>query len=467
MTNNWKSPIVVNTVSKEDEMKEKNLDLCRGNINSVFFQFLLPSIGATLVNSIYILGDTILVGRGVGSMGIAALNLLLPVFSLFFATGMLFGVGGSVLFSFDKGRMDDEGAKVHFSAAFVGTLIMMVVYELVFGIFFDPITAFLGRNETMDSLVRSYGRILTFGCPVFMMSSFLQAFVRNDKAPKTAMTAVIAGGVSNVILDYIFMFPMKMGMAGGAIATVLGSLITVGILLTHFFSKENTLHFTWKFPWKTVFEVGYNGLSSFILDLSSGVVILLFNRQLLYWIGDLGVVVYGIVSNSVLVVNSISNGICQASQPLMAVNNGAGLKKRVEDTFRLARKFSVASGIFFTALGIFLPQLVVHIFIEPTPEILTMAVPAVRIYFLAFLAVGVNLLMATYFQSVLMPAYALILSLCRGVFFSGILVYFLPIIVGVDGIWAAMPAAEAIALFMGIIMKKKAAGESRRQKITD
>ena len=464
LTNILKNPMIVGRCfgigSKEDIMKEKHLDLCRDSVNSVFFQFLIPSIGATLVNSIYILGDTILVGRGVGSMGIAALNLLLPVFSLFFATGMLFGVGGSVLFSFDKGRKDETAAREHFSAALVGTVLMAVFYELVCGLFFDPITAFLGRNEAMDEMVRSYGRILTAGCPVFLLSSFLQAFVRNDRAPRVAMAAVIAGGVSNVILDYIFMFPMKMGMAGGALATVLGSVITVVILLSHFFSSSNTLKFTRHFHWKTIGEVALNGLSSFILDLSSGVVILLFNRQLLYWIGDMGVMVYGIVSNSVLVVNSISNGISQASQPLMAVNNGAGLLERVNQTFRLARRFSVGTGILFTALGLLVPALVVRVFVSPTPEILAMAVPAVRIYFLAFLATGINLLLATYFQSVLMPACALILSLCRGVIFSGILVYLLPLLVGVEGIWAAMPVAELLALILGILMKKRGKRQS-------
>lgn len=443
-------------------MKEKKLDLCRDQVTSVFFQFLIPSIGATLVNSIYILGDTILVGRGVGSMGIAALNLLLPVFSLFFATGMMFGVGGSVLFSFDKGRKDEAAAREHFSAALVGTVIMAIFYEIVCGLYFDPITAFLGRNEAMDEMVRSYGRILTAGCPVFLLSSFLQAFVRNDRAPKVAMAAVITGGVSNVILDYIFMFPMKMGMAGGALATVLGSVITVAILLSHFFSS-NTLKFTRHFRLKAIGEVAVNGLSSFILDLSSGVVILLFNRQLLYWVGDMGVMVYGIVSNSVLMVNSISNGISQASQPLMAVNNGAGLQERVNQTFRLARRFSVGTGIFFTALGLLAPAFVVRVFVLPTPEILAMAVPAVRIYFLAFLTTGINLLLATYFQSVLMPGCALVLSLCRGVIFSGILVYLLPLLVGVDGIWAAMPVAEFLALILGILMKKRGKRKNSRE----
>ena len=396
-------------------------------------------------------------------MGIAALNLLLPVFSLFFATGMMFGVGGSVLFSFDKGRKDEAAAREHFSAALVGTVIMAIFYEIVCGLYFDPITAFLGRNEAMDEMVRSYGRILTAGCPVFLLSSFLQAFVRNDRAPKVAMAAVITGGVSNVILDYIFMFPMKMGMAGGALATVLGSVITVAILLSHFFSSSNTLKFTRHFRLKAIGEVAVNGLSSFILDLSSGVVILLFNRQLLYWVGDMGVMVYGIVSNSVLMVNSISNGISQASQPLMAVNNGAGLQERVNQTFRLARRFSVGTGIFFTALGLLAPAFVVRVFVLPTPEILAMAVPAVRIYFLAFLTTGINLLLATYFQSVLMPGCALVLSLCRGVIFSGILVYLLPLLVGVDGIWAAMPVAEFLALMLGILMKKRGKRKNSRE----
>ena len=287
--------------------------------------------------------------------------------------------------------------------------------------------------------------------------------MRNDRAPKVAMAAVITGGVSNVILDYIFMFPMKMGMAGGALATVLGSVITVAILLSHFFSSSNTLKFTRHFRLKAIGEVAVNGLSSFILDLSSGVVILLFNRQLLYWVGDMGVMVYGIVSNSVLMVNSISNGISQASQPLMAVNNGAGLQERVNQTFRLARRFSVGTGIFFTALGLLAPAFVVRVFVLPTPEILAMAVPAVRIYFLAFLTTGINLLLATYFQSVLMPGCALVLSLCRGVIFSGILVYLLPLLVGVDGIWAAMPVAEFLALILGILMKKRGKRKNSRE----
>ncbi len=436
-------------------MKKKYPDLLNDKVDRLFYKYLIPSISATLVTSIYILADTVMIGRGVGSMGIAALNILLPLFSLFFAAGMMFGVGGSVLFSVAKGRGDEKSAREYFTSALAGTLIGAVFFEIFCNLFFDQVTALLGRNETMDSLVREYGRILVAGAPVFMMSSFLQAFVRNDKAPKRAMAAVISGGVLNVFLDYLFIFPMGMGMTGGAVATVIGSGVTVAILMTHFLSPANSLKLTPKFCWRQTAEAVQNGLASFVVDLASGVVIFLFNRQLLAYVGDLGVVVYGIISNSALIVNSICNGICQASQPLMAVNFGAGKRDRVEQTKKLALCAAFAAGIFFAVLGILNPDLLVRIFVEPSPEISRMAVPAVRIYFLGFAATGMNLLLATYFQSVLKPAQALGLSLARGMGFNAVLVFCLPLVWGVTGIWATMPVTELLTLAVGICLMKR------------
>ena len=125
-----------------------------------------------------------------------------------------------------------------------------------------------------------------------------QAFVRNDSEPKRAMAAVITGGVSNVILDYVFIFPLDLGMAGAAAATVIGSLITVVILLTHFVSPANTLRLARRFGFREMRVAAVNGASSFLVEMTSGIVVFLFNRQLLSYVGDLGVVVYGIVSNS-------------------------------------------------------------------------------------------------------------------------------------------------------------------------
>lgn len=433
-------------------MKHRTPNLLEDNIHSLYRRYLIPSISATLVTSIYILADTVMIGRGVGAVGIAALNLLLPVFSLFFGTGMMFGVGGSVLFSISRGRQDEKMCRQYFTAALCLALFAGLFYAAVFQIFFDPVTAFLGRNESMDQLVRQYGRILIGGAPVFVCSSFLQAFVRNDREPKRAMAAVISGGITNVVLDYIFIFPMGMGMAGGAAATVIGSCVTVGILLTHFFSPVNTLKTEWKFPPREFFSVAVSGFSSFLVEMTGGIVIFLFNRQLLNYVGDLGVIVYGIVSNSALIVASVSNGISQAAQPLMALNFGASKTERVEATRRLALRAAVFAGICFTLLGLIRPQWLVYAFVEPTDEIMAMGITAVRLYFLSFLAAGANVLFATYFQSVLRPAFAMTICMLRGLVLNGIFVFLLPMAFGVNGIWAAMTATEALTLCAAFVM---------------
>ncbi|SET50186.1 MATE family efflux transporter [Lacrimispora sphenoides] len=433
----------------------KKTNLLEEPVKKLFLRYLMPSISATLVTSLYILADTLMIGRGVGAIGIAALNLLLPLYSLFFGTGMLFGVGGGVLLSISKGKGDEHGAREYFTAALCLAAAAGVVYVAAGQLLFDPVTKFLGRNETMDLYVREYGRILVWGAPVFLLSSFLQAFVRNDRAPKMAMIAVISGGVTNVILDYVFIFPMKMGMAGAAAATVIGSCLTLGILLTHLFSKGSSLRIVLGFKWRKAGEIVVNGLSSFLLETCSGIVMFLFNRQLLAYVGDLGVVVYGIISNSALIVASINNGISQASQPILAMNYGAGKMERLKETRRMGELAVCVAGALFVGVGMLFPVMVTEAFVKPADEILAMSVPAVRIYFLSFLPMGFNILFSTWFQSVLRPGKALFICLMRGLVLSSVLVFHLPMAFGVNGIWSVMPAAEFLTLGICLVLLKE------------
>lgn len=430
-------------------------NLLEDPVEKLFFKYLVPSISATLVTSIYILADTVMIGRGVGPMGIAALNLILPLFSLYFGTGMLFGVGGGVFLSISKGRGDERAAREYFTMALLCAAVLSTVYLAGCHLFFDSLTGLLGKNEAMEELVDSYGRILVSGAPVFVFSSFLQAFVRNDKGPRLAMTAVITGGISNVVMDYIFIFPLDMGMAGGALATVCGSTLSVLILLLHFFSPHNTLKPVRTFQPKKIWEIFVNGIPSFLIELSNGIVVFLFNRQLLAYVGNVGVIVYGIMSNSTLVVSSIGNGIAQAAQPLMATNFGAGRRERVAKTRQLGEITAGCFGLLFLLVGVAFPQMVVDIFIKPTREILYMAVPAVRIYFISYLAAGLNILICTYFQSTMRSVYAMIICLLRGIVLNGILVMILPRMFGVDGIWVTIVAAEFTALFVCVWLKRR------------
>ena len=433
----------------------KKVNLLEDPVKKLFAGYLLPSISATMVTSIYILADTLMIGRGVGAIGIAALNILLPLFSLFFATGMLFGAGGGILLSVCKGKKDESGANQYYTVAFIMAAGISVIYVVLGHAFFLPVTGFLGRNENMTPYVTEYGRILITGAPAFLFASFYQVFVRNDKAPRLAMTAVVCGGVLNIILDYILMFPLNMGMAGAAAATVIGTCVTLLILLTHLISKGNTLKFVPGFHLSQAVAVVKNGFSSFLLDMCNGIVTFLFNRQILSVAGELGVVVYGIISNSAYIASSVNNGISQAVQPILATNYGAGKKDRLKEVRHLAERTACFSGVLFAVTGLLFPALVTEAFVRPEKEILAMSVPAIRIYFLSFAAMGLNVLYTTWFQSVMEPGNALKICLLRGIILNSILVFILPIFMGVTGIWTVMPVTEILTLVACRILLKK------------
>lgn len=433
----------------------KQINMLESPVRQVFFSYLVPSISATLVTSIYILADTMMIGRGVGGSGIAAMNILLPLYNTYFGVGMMCGVGGSVLFGFSRGRGDEKRARSYFTAALCVVLALSAVFLILGRIFFNPLITFMGNTPLLNEYTVPYGTVLTTAAPMFALSSFLQAFVRNDGAPKLAMAGVISGGVTNVILDYVYIFIMKWGMGGAALATATGTTLTVLILASHFFSKDNHLKLEFSDVWRRVPEVLGNGLASFILEISNGFVMLLFNRQLLAYVGEMGITVYGIITNTALVASSISNGIAQAVQPLLSANFGAGNLKRVGEARKLGVRTGFAAGFIFTAIGMLIPVQLSYLFLDPTPEILTMAVPAIRLYFLCFLVSEWNIISGTYFQSTVRPRFSLTITLLRGVILNSVFVFLLPALFGVDGIWLTVTVSEFITAGVASVLMKR------------
>lgn len=435
----------------------EQMNLLHEDTKKLFFKYLLPSISATLVTSIYVLADTIMIGKGVGQAGLAVLNFILPIFTLFFGTGLLLGVGGAVLMSVANGMGDKKLANTYFTHSVLGGGIIAVLFMVLGLIFLEPIGYLLGCTEANIELFTSYGKYLVGFCPVFVFSSLLQAYVRNDGAPKRAMVAVISGGVTNIILDYIFIFILGMGMAGGAIATVIGSVTSVTILLTHFRSKQNTMKLLkGSMQLHVINKIIHSGLPSFLIEVASGLVILVFNLQLLKYIGEVGVVVYSIMANSAIVAMSLFNGVSQGAQPIMATNYGAKQNERVLSVRRLGSIVVLLIGIVLCLFGLLFPETVVKIFIEPTAEVLEMARGALRIYFIAFIMMSLNIFYSTYFQSILKPKISLIICLLRGVILCIILVFILPIFMGVTGIWLVMPITELITVIIAIGLVKSA-----------
>ena len=260
------------------------------SVSKLFFRYLIPAILGTMVTSIYILADTIIIGKGIGIDAMAALNIVLPLFNIFFGNGLLFGVGGSVLMAIARGRGDAKTGECYFTVALILNIITCIFYTIFLWIFMEPIAKFLGATEVTMPYVMNYAPYVIAGLSVFAFSTFLQTFVRNDGAPKLAMTAVVTGGISNVFLDLLFVYPLDMGMAGASIASVLGSGITVCILLCHFCSKSNGLKLSLRgFSFSYVKDIFASGFTSFLVDITSGIVMFVFNIEILKAVGDVGV----------------------------------------------------------------------------------------------------------------------------------------------------------------------------------
>ena len=436
----------------------KQIDLLHDPVRKVFINYLIPSVSATMVTSIYILADTMMIGRGVGANGLAALNILLPMYSTFYGFGMMCGIGGSVLFGFSRGKGEEKEARGYFTTALLLAAILAVLSVVLCNVFFEPLLNFLGCTPAMREYAVPYGRILMLASPLYIFSCFLQAFVRNDGAPRLAMAGVVAGGITNVILDYIFIYMFRWGMAGAVLATVAGTLLTIVILGSHFLKAENHLKLGGGITPKKFRDVLINGMPSFIMELSSGVIMLLFNLQLLKYVGDIGVVVYGIISNVALVVTSLSNGIAQAAQPMISANYGAGKAERVREGRNLSLAVAMAAGVLFTSSGFLIPVPIAELFLVPTEQIIAMAVPAIKLYFVSFVISEWNIICGTYFQAIVKPKLSLMITVMRGVVLNYILVFVLPAIFGVSGIWAVVTVSEVMTAIAVLYFMRRERG---------
>ncbi len=431
------------------------MDILNDDIKKLYFKFLIPTIFSTLVTSIYILGDAVIIGRFINDKAMAALNIITPIFSLFYGTGYLLGVGGAVMMSAAFGEKKIKKGQSYFTVSVLFGVVFSVIYALILLAFFRPIMYFIGASDEIYGYVSQYGYIFVSGAPLFIFSSMLQVFVRNDMSPKKAMFGVIAGGIANVVLDYIFIVPFDMGIAGGAWATLAGSVLSLAVYFTHFLTKNNRLKlFFGEINLNNISRVFKCGFPNFFIEISNAVVISLFNIQLRNTIGFVGITAYGIVENSYLVVNSLSNGISQTAQPLIASNYSAKNNERVSSVFRAGLITSVIISVAVTLFGELNPEFIINLFVNADDELMGIAVTAIRIYFISFLMAVSNIYISGCFQAVMKSGYSMRICILRGLVLSSVFVTVFPIFFGSNGIWYVMPCVELLTLIYAVCCVK-------------
>ena len=282
------------------------MDLLKDNLKKLYLKFLIPSLGSAMVMSIYTLTDAIVIGKGVGSDALAALSITTPLLCVLMAMGILFGVGGSVQMSVYRGTGNVEKANRYFTLAFATLGIITVILWMIYGMGMPFLLRVMGANDALYPYASAYMRYINIFLPVAVFSNCIAIFVRADNDPNRAMCGVLSGGVVNIALDIVFVFPLKMGIGGAALASVLGMVVQVVVGLTHFLSKKNGLRLIKpKHVLSSVGQVISNGIPSFFNEFANGFIVLLFNIQILKYCGDNALSVYSVVSNCVILFNSL------------------------------------------------------------------------------------------------------------------------------------------------------------------
>jgi putative MATE family efflux protein len=429
------------------------IDLKKDRIDKAFFHYLLPAISGLVVKSIFIIVDSIFIGRGVGPTGLAALAITLPFFTLFTAIAMMVGIGGAAKMSIQFGKGDFKSGQSLFfqSMAFI-TLVNLTLVTLTL-VFLEDLLIMMGASGELLSMSVDYMSIILLFFYIFGPAWVLSCFIRNDTNPKLAMYAMMFGAVLNIVLDYLFIFEFHWGIKGGALATGISQVVIFGVLLLHFLHKKGKLKLKWQtLGFDAVPSILRSGLPIFFTESATAVTILIFNFVLLATYSDSHVAAFSIIANLGVVVIFLMVGIGQACQPIISFNYGAGLYKRVQQTFVLGLKYSIGAGLLTTVIVFVWSTEIAASFIEHDTSLIELTSDAMLIYFIAPIFIGVNMMTATLFQSIESDKQATAISLSRGIVFVVIGIFTLPILFPVKGIWASILFAEIITFFLSTLL---------------
>ena len=429
------------------------MNLDNGKEINLYIKYLLPTICAMVFNAIYIITDTLMIGKGIGEEGLVALNLLLPIFSAYFGIGYLFGVGGSVLLSVAKGKKNEDEQERIFSTTVTVAAVTGVLVSLIPFIMQNKLYRILGATDENIRITREYGSIMfAFGW-VYILQTVINCFVRNDEAPRRSMAGTIVGSCTNVVLDYIFIYKCNMGMSGAIIATVIGNTLNMLIAASHLLSRNNNLHYGIRSVTpERMKNVIINGASPCFNEVAWGIVVFVFNLQIVKYFGNYGLVIYSIISNTLIVTNSFMNSAGNAMQPLVSYSVGAGNKERVRKFTKIG--FATITIFVIIMYGVIygFTNRLIHLFVKPSEIVVKEGIPAIRIYFLSMFFAMVNVYFSVYFQAALKSVYAMIISLLRGFGVTILFVIIIPLIFGASSVWWVMLLSEGVTMIVTLFL---------------
>ena len=442
-----------------------SIDFGSMDISTLFRKLLVPTVLGMVFSAIFVITDGIFVGKGIGSDALAAVNITAPLFMIAAGIGLMFGIGGSVVASIHLSQGKRKAASINITQALVFSAFIVLVMSALCFYFVEPLGRLLGSSERLLPLVIEY---MVWYLPFLVFYELLSTgmfFIRLDGSPNYAMICNAVAAILNIILDYIFIFEFGWGMMGAAFATslgtVVGGLMTV-IYLTRFSRNIHLYHIklSLKSLMLTLRNGGYMiklGTSAFISEASIACMMFLGNYVFIHHLGEDGVAAFSIACYFFPIIFMVYNAIAQSAQPIISYNFGAGQPDRVQKALHLAIRTALICGISFFIITFLCRQNIVSLFIDRSCPAFDIAVNGIPYFGVGFIFFAANMIGIGYYQSIERGQRATIITLLRGVVFMLIGFFALPPVLGVPGIWLAVPLAELLTTLyiIGIYFKDR------------
>lgn len=430
-------------------MAKTNSPLVLGSepIGRLLTQYAIPAIIAMTASSLYNMADSIFIGHGVGALAISGLALTFPLMNLAAAFGSLVGVGASTLVSVKLGQKDYDGANHILGNVLVLNVLLGVGFTLVFWLLLDPILYFFGASEQTIGYARDYMRIILLGNVITHMYLGLNSVLRSSGFPKMAMYATLSSVIINCVLNPLFIFVFNWGIQGSAWATVISQAISLTGQLIHFSKPTQLLHFRkgiYRLRTEIVQAILSIGLSPFLMNLCSCMIVILINRGLKEHGGDMAIGAYGIVNRIAFLFVMIIMGFNQGMQPIAGYNFGAKLYHRVTEVTRLTMRWAVGVASIGFLLCQLTPEVIIGLF-TTDQELIDIASKGLHIVFAVYPIVGFQMVATNFFMSIGMSRKAIFLSLTRQLIFLIPCLIILPPLMGQIGVWISIPVADVMA----------------------
>ncbi|XMB87161.1 MATE family efflux transporter [Mycoplasmatota bacterium WC44] len=411
-----------------------------------FMKYAIPSVIGMMVSALYIVVDGIFVGRGLGAWALAAINVALPVTTLILAITMMITMGGAAVTSIKFGQHRfEEGNNIFLESLLLIVLVTSSVS--IIGVLYPyQIASILGASDELLTGTAEYLRYyLIFGLG-FSLSLAISVFVRNDGNPKLSMVALIIGAITNIALDYTFIFIFNFGIIGAAIASGIGQLSSVFILLTHFTRNKGMLKiYIPKIKKYEVIRILKAGTPEFIVQISPAISIFAFNQVILRRIGEIGIAGFSIIGYISVVLTALFIGVSQGIQPLLSYNYGKKDYEKVNKIFKMGLKTNFVVSLIIYIIILIFGEEIISLF-NSDEALIKLTYDAMIIYMLSFIIASLNIVNVTYYQSIEKSRIAINISISRGMFFTLVFLLVLPIMVGNIGIWYSIFLGEISTL---------------------